>query len=147
MTILTKRCDIAAAINFKKYPTVAIDVANVDDYGIVGAKVCIDNGKFRDGTPYYVDATLRAFKDTNKLVFQAYGVGLSDSFNYYDMVNMLSYANAPIIKPNQDILVCLYDSVKRLAFYPVILRTGSHVSPHCQTPLKLEECDINMFLA
>lgn len=52
---------------------------------------------------------------------------------------MLDYANVPVVKPDQEILVCLVDSVKRLVYKPVVLKTGARVDPHCQTPLTLEK--------
>lgn len=55
---------------------------------------------------------------------------------------MLEYTNAPIVKPDQDILVCMVDSERRLAYDPVVLRTGKRVDPYCMTPLDLERCKI-----
>ena len=147
MRTLKNRSEIARAINFKEYPTVVIDVSKTDEYGITGARVCIDNGKYRDGSPYFIDAVIRAFNDTHKLEFQAFGCAISNSFGYYDMIRMLNYANVPIIKANQEILVCMYDSSKRLEFFPVILKTGSTVRPHCQAPLDLEEYDVGMYMS
>ena len=46
MKRLTERTEIAKAINFHKYPVVEIDVSKVDEYGIIGTKVLIDNGTF-----------------------------------------------------------------------------------------------------
>lgn len=139
MKYLETRTQIGTAINFKQYPTVRIDVSDTDEYGICGAKVLIDNGTFRTGEPYYVRATLRAFRDEGWLKFKHYGSCLHASFTYSDMEKMLDYANVPIIKAGQEILVCLVDSVKRLAYKPVVLKTGNWVDPNCQTPLELEE--------
>lgn len=33
---------------------------------------------------------------------------------------MLEYTNAPIVKPDQDILVCMVDSERRLVYDPVV---------------------------
>lgn len=62
MKFLETRTEIAKAINFKQYPTIRIDVSETDDYGIVGTHVLIDNGTFRTGEPYYVRATIRAYR-------------------------------------------------------------------------------------
>ena len=144
MITLRTREEIARAINFKQYPVVVIDLAQTDSYGIVGARVCIDNGKHSDGLPYYIKATLRAFNDDKKLVFQAYGAYLSNSFCYSDMEEMLNYANVPIIKKDQDIVICLINSAMRISYCPVILHTGKRVNPHCQTPLGLEAFEITV---
>ena len=139
MKFLETRTEIAKAINFKQYPTIRIDVSKTDDYGIVGTHVLIDNGTFRTGEPYYVRATIRAFRDEGYLKFKSYGCCLHADFTYYDMEKILDYANVPVIKADQEILVCLLDSVKRLVYKPVVLKTGAQVDPHCQTPLTLEK--------
>ena len=137
MKFLETRTEIAKAINFKQYPTIRIDVSKTDDYGIVGTHVLIDNGTFRTGEPYFVRATIRAFRDEGYLKFKSYGSCLHADFTYFDMEKMLDYANVPVVKPDQEILVCLVDSVKRLVYKPVVLKTGARVDPHCQTPLTL----------
>ena len=139
MKRLTDRSEIAQAINFKKYPVVTIDLAKTDDYGIAGTPVNIDNGTFRTGEPYYIHATLRAFNDEKTLTFHASCTGISSSFTYSDMEHILTYANAPVVKPDQDILVCLIDSEKRQAYGPMIVHTSKRVSAHCSTPLTLED--------
>ena len=139
MKFLETRTEIAKAINFKQYPTIRIDVSTTDDYGIVGTHVLIDNGTFRTGEPYFVRATIRAFRDEGYLKFKSYGSCLHADFTYFDMEKMLDYANVPVVKPDQEILVCLVDSVKRLVYKPVVLKTGARVDPHCHTPLTLEK--------
>lgn len=138
MKHLTERTEIASAINFKRYPVIAIDISQTDEYGIAGSPVCIDNGTFNDGNPYFIDATLRAYKDDGLLTFVGRGSCIKSSFGYSDMEKMLKYANAPVVKPGQEILVCVIDSHNRLARPPVLLKTGDNVSPFCITPLTLE---------
>ena len=138
MKFLETRTEIAKAINFKQYPTIRIDVSQIDDYGIVGTRVLIDNGKFRTGEPYYIQATIRAYRDEGFLVFNQYGSCLHASFTYSDMEKILDYANVPVIKAGQEILVCLVDSAKRLVYKPVLLKTGDRIDPNCSKPLDLE---------
>ena len=142
MKRLTERTEIASAINFRKYPVVKIDLSDIDDYGIKGAKVLIDNGFFRSGEPYYVKATLRAYNDEKVLKFHQYAHGLSASFTYHDIEEMLDYSSVPVIKADQDILICPINSVTREAYAPVILHTGKHLDPHSSTPLTLERFEI-----
>lgn len=96
MKFLETRTEIAKAINFKQYPTIRIDVSKTDDYGIVGTHVLIDNGTFRTGEPYFVRATIRAFRDEGYLKFKSYGSCLHADFTYFDMEKMLDYANVPV---------------------------------------------------
>lgn len=71
--------------------------------------------------------------------FKSYGSCLHADFTYFDMEKMLDYANVPVIKPDQEILVCLVDSVKRLSTSRWFSRPAPRVDPHCQTPLTLEK--------
>lgn len=144
MIFLKDRHSFASAVNFKKYPTVVIDTSERDEYGIVGAKVCIDNGFFRGGEPYYIKAVLRSYDDAGILQFHARGCLLSNRWCYSDAIGVLQYANVPIIKANQDILVCLINSRHKTVFDPVVLRTGERVDPHCSTPLELERYEIGL---
>jgi hypothetical protein len=142
MKRLTERTEIASAINFRKYPVIEIDVSKVDEYGIRGTKVLIDNGTFRSGEPYFVKATLRTYNDENVLKFSAGGTCLKADFGYSDIEKMLDYANAPIIKADQDILIVMIDRERRVAYKPVVLHTGNRVDANCMTPLTLERFEI-----
>lgn len=142
MKRLTERTEIASAINFRKYPVIKIDIAKRNEYGIEGTKVLIDNGTFRSGEPYYIKATLTAYRDEKTLTFHAGATCLHASFTYSDMEEMLEYSNAPIVKADQDILICLINSETREAYAPVILHTGKEVSAFCTTPLTLEKFEI-----
>ena len=142
MKVLSDRTKIAAAINFNQYPVIRIDLSKTDLYGVVGAPVRIDNGTFATGEPYFVRGYLRTFKDENVLTFNAGGVALKANLSYSDYEQMLEYTNAPIVKSDQDILVCMVDSGRRLVYDPVVLRTGKRVDPYCMTPLDLEPCKI-----
>lgn len=125
MKVLSNRTKIAAAINFSQYPVIRIDLSKTDLYGVVGAPVRIDNGTFTTGEPYFVRGYLRTFKDENVLTFDAGGVALKANLSYSDYERMLEYTNAPIVKPDQDILVCMVDSERRLAYDPVSCGQGS----------------------
>lgn len=145
MKIISGKTEIAAAINFGRYPVIRIDLSKTDLYGVVGAPVRIDNGTFATGEPYFVRGYLRTFKDENVLTFNAGGVALKANLSYSDYERMLEYTNAPIIKPDQDIMVCMVDSKRRFVCAPVVLRTGKRVDPYCVTPLDLEPCNIPGF--
>lgn len=142
MKRLTERTEIAKAINFNKYPVIKIDLADFDDYGLKGTKVRIDNGTFKSGEPYYINATIRAYNDDPYLSFHQYASGLSARVTYGDYMEMVEYANAPIVKPNQEILIFLYNSATKDVYAPAILQTGSHISPFCSTPLGIEKFDV-----
>lgn len=140
MKFLTDRHDIAKAINFKQYPVIRINLEDKDEYGIKGTKVCIDNGKFRDGSPYYLHATIRSYYGESGLHITQGGACLHASFGYSDIKEMLEWANAPIIKPDQDILVVMDMPSIRMANC-VILHTSDRIDPHCSTPLRIVDSE------
>ena len=142
MKRLTERTEIAKAINFGKYPVVKIDLADKDEYGIKGTKVRIDNGTFKSGERYFVNAEIRAYSDEKVLTTSQGGTMLVDRLSYADYMEMTEYANAPIIKANQEIVVFLYNSATKDVYAPVIIKTGDRVDAHCSTPLKLERYEI-----
>jgi len=142
MKKLTERTEIAKAINFNQYPVIKIDLADYDDYGIKGAKVRIDNGTFKSGEPYFINAKIRAYNDEKVLTIHQDCTGLSDRITYDDYMKDVEFANAPIIKANQEILIFLYDSSMRNIFQPIIIKTGEHIDAHCSTPLSLERLEV-----
>lgn len=138
MKVLTDRHDIAKAINFKQYPVIRINMEDKDEYGIRGTNICIDNGTFRDGSPYYLHATIRTFDDEKGFHIKQGGTCIHASFGYSDIEKMLAWANAPVVKPDQDILVVMDMPSIRFASC-VILHTGDRISPHCSTPIRIED--------
>ena len=110
MRTLTERTEIAQAINGHKMPVITIDLADSDEYGLVSQKVLIDNGTYDDGFPYYIRSEVNAYRDEKKFRFKQGPVGISSSFTYYDMREMLEYRNAPIVKPDEDVIVAFIDS-------------------------------------
>ena len=142
MKKLTKRTEIAQAINFGKYPVIKIDLADRDEYGIKGTMVRIDNGTFKSGEPYYIKATIRTFNDENVLTTNSGSSSLVEKITYSDYMYMTDYANAPIIKPNQEILIFLYNSLSKEIYQPAIIKTGDRVYEHCITPLMLERYEV-----
>lgn len=141
MKFLNERTEIATAINGHKMPVITIDLANADDYGLKSEKVLIDNGFFRDGFPYYIHAELRAYADETKFKFSSGCVGISNSFSYYDMKEMLEYRNAPIVKADEDIIIAIIDSNKKQMYKPIILHTSKRIDAHCSTPLTFIDDD------
>ena len=142
MKRLMERTEIATAINFGKYPVIRIDLANTDDYGIKGTKVRIDNGTFKSGEPYFINAEIRAYNDEKYLTTSQGCSILSDRLTYSDYIEMTEYANAPVIKANQEIIIFLFNSVLKDVYHPVIIKTGNRVDPHCSTPLTLEKYEV-----
>lgn len=141
MKLLKERTEIAEAINFHRMPVVIIDLKDADEYGLISKPVVIDNGKFRDGLPYYINARVRAYRDENRFEFHAGADCLHASFSYYDLKEMLDYANAPIVKTDSDVVISVIDSANKRAYPPMILHTRKFISPYCSTPLTFVDTD------
>lgn len=146
MKLLKERREMALAMNFGKYPVLKIDLAEADDYGLKGCKVRIDAGTFRDGEPYIIKATLRAYRDECKLTTSCPGTFIADRFTYEDYTEMIEFAQAPLIKADEDVVVAVYDSKKRIPYAAFIVHTGKSVNRHCSTPLTFEDADMTPYL-
>ena len=145
MKLLHDKHELAMAMNFGKYPVLKIDLADSDDYGLKGCKVRIDAGTFKDGEPYTIRATLRAYRDECKLTTSAAPVGLTNTFTYEVYFKMAEYAQAPLIKADQDVVVAVYDSNKKCAYAAFIVHTSKFVSKHCSTPIQFEDADMTPY--
>lgn len=142
---ITDRQAVAKAINFGTYPVLTIDLADRDEYGLVGCKVRIDNGTFRSGERYFVDATLRVYSDEKYLTTSGRSTVLKAGYGYSDVKEMLEWAAAPVVKPDQEVLVVITDSTRKRAYDTYIIRTGGTVRPHNMTPLDFEKLDLSQF--
>ena len=146
MKLLNDRQEIAKAMNFGRYPVLRIDLADTDEYGLKGCRVRIDNGTFRTGEPFIIKAQIRAYRDEKKLTTFSGCTGLSASFTYSDYVEMTENAMAPLIHPDEDVVVAVYDSKNHRPFAPFIVRTGKRVSSGCVSPLSFEDADMTPYL-
>ncbi len=146
MKLIKDRQELAMAMNFGKYPVLKIDLADADDYGLKGCKVRIDAGTFRDGLPYIITATLRVYLDECKLTTSADPVCLHADFTYSDYAKMVTNAQAPLIKPDQDVVVAVYDSKNKRAFAAILVHTKPFIDKHCYTPLGFEDVDMTPYL-
>ena len=146
MKLLKDRQELAAAMNFGRYPVLRIDLADADDYGLKGCRVRIDAGTFRSGDPYIIDAVLRVYNDEKKLTTTCFGACLADSFSYQDYHDMVEKAMAPLIRPDQDVVIAFYHSKAQKAMAAMIVRTGKSVSRGCACPLSFEDVDMSPYL-
>lgn len=146
MKLIKGRQELAMALNFGKYPVLKIDLADADDYGLKGCKVRIDAGTFSDGLPYIITAELRVYRDECKLTTSADPCCLSNSFTFGDYADMVTNAQAPLIKPDQDVVVAVYDSKNKRAFAAILVHTNPRVNRNCSTPLDFENVDMIPYL-
>ena len=141
MKHLKERTEIAQALNFGKYPVLELDLANVDEYGIIGSKCRIDMGKFNDGSPWYEDAELRVYSDEKKLCLSGGGCVLSANWTYNDVMEDMNNAMTPLIEPDSEMAVVIHDSDSR-KLYGVFIVEAKGVHRHCSQPLNIEDVDL-----
>lgn len=146
MKKLTKLKDIASALNFGNYPVLSIDIANWDEYGLVGSDCRIDMGKFSSGEKWYQEATLRVFCDEKKLTFTSPGCCLSSTYSYWDFVKDVKIASAPIVKPNREIAVAVFDSKAKEGYGVYIVKTGA-ANRFCSTSLSCIDADMSEYIS
>jgi hypothetical protein len=139
------REDIARALNFGTYPVLTIDLADCDEYGLVGSPCRIDFGSFSDGEKWYETAELRVYRDERKLSFHAWGSCLSESYTYSDFEEQAKFAVAPIVEPNSEFVVAVHDSKAR-ELYAVLIVETKRVNKHCSTPLGVEDVDMSRYV-
>lgn len=141
MKMLKERTEIAKTINFHKMPVVTMDLAKKMEYGIKSDPVLVNAGFFRAGEPFYLYCNIEAFEDKKTFAFHQGATCLHKDFGYSDIEEMLKYRNAPIVEADQDFLLVIIDSVKRVAYAPIVLHTSNRIDKHCSTPLTLVESD------
>lgn len=140
MKFLTDRQEIARAINGREFPVININLADTDEYGVVGETILIDNGTFRDGFPYMIEADIRLYADTKKWTIGQGCIGIHKEFGYTDVMKMATRRNAPVIKADEDIILIINNPVKRIC-YVAQVHTGKRIDPHCIEPLTIVDND------
>lgn len=132
MEFITERKEVAAAINFGKYPVVYVeDIEKAKtDYGWNLGKV-----KIKSERGLYYHADLYLFKDDG-LTTVSYGSYISDRFGWSNVEEMAKNANAPELKPNDKfVLVVGMKGLKKTGFV-MLVETGD-AQLGTQTPLKI----------
>lgn len=135
MKLLENKKEIAMEINIKRTTVVRIDLAESDEYGLKSQKILIDNGYYNNDAPYLIKAEIRAYKDEMKFVFSGFPKCLKRGFDYYDMEEMLEYANAPIIKKDSEVILAIVNSKTKQLFKPIVMHTSNMIYPHSTEPL------------
>lgn len=108
MKYLTERKQIAQAMNFGRYPVLRIDLETPQqgwDDCFAGDKVMVDAGS-SEGRGDYVRCQLHKFGDEPKrYTVMPEPLFLDSSFGYTDVKEMLTWAQAPVIRPEETVIV------------------------------------------
>lgn len=148
MKQLTERTEIAKAINFGKYQVLTIDLADeiVMCGEVVGYNGCNVRVKHttRTGEELLIHCQLKYWVKEQKITFSNGGACLKAGFGYSDLMEMVEFANAPILDKNQEFVLVVYNSKIKKALAPMILKTSNYKDILCQEVLMLEEKHINI---
>lgn len=151
-TILNERTEIGTAMNFGKYPVLWIEIGTPrkgwDPFTIYeGCKARIVSSSSRYGDLIYT-GTLSMYgdeqkEDVKKLPQFWNGIHLSNAgcfldaeFGYGDVMEDLENAQAPILSTDQEVIVVMKDSIRKMCWVRK-MKTTSHKDPHCSTMLKI----------
>ena len=149
MKQLTERTQIAKAINFGKYQVLTIDLANeiVMCGEVIGYRGCNVRVKWQSrttGETLYLHSTLDYYIEEQKLVISNWDACLKAGFGYSDLMEMVEFANAPILDTNQEVVLVVHNSRTKKALAPMIIKTSSRKDINSQEPLSFEEKNINI---
>ena len=127
MKILSKKTEMAEAINFGKYPVLTIDLATDCQYfkgeliGVCGCKVKHSPTKYNDNV-LYERGELRWWRDSKIFSLSSSSSTISSSFSYYDLMEDIEYANAPIVEETKkEVVIIIHDSKKHKAIFPILV--------------------------
>ena len=135
MNFLINREEIAAAINFGKYPVVYVEDIDAarNEYGWNLGKV-----KIKTERGYYIHADLYIFKDEKKFTTVSYGLCLTDRFGWSDVEEMAENAIAPELKPNDKFVLVVGMKGAKKSGFVMMVETGD-AQFHTSNPLKIKE--------
>lgn len=105
MKYLTDRHEIAKAMNFGKYPVLHINV-ETPEKGYEGFYVG-DEVKVMTPTKRYPDlyATGQLYLENGRYGVLTHGTMLKNSFDYHDVMEMLKFAQAPVLHAGEQVVV------------------------------------------
>ncbi len=127
MKYLTDRQEIAKAMNFGKYPVIRIDVETPESEGVFRGdlvKVAAPSARYPDN---YIRGRVTKFDDEgDRYVIMPDAVCLKSSFGYSDVVEMLGYAQAPMLHAGEEV-VLIEDAPKQRAARVRMMRVSDSV--------------------
>ena len=142
MKILKERTEIAKAMNFGKYPVIAIDTNNAIEMcgkivGYRGPKVRVPWDYH--GEKLYHVCQVNYWFDEQNISISCGGIMLKSDFGCSDIIEMAEYANAPILDKNQEFVLVVYNSKKKETCYPILMKTKDYKDITCLDVLSVEE--------
>lgn len=140
MRYLTDRQEIAAAINFGKYPVIRIDM---DHKYMEGSDYCTgDKVRVSWDRPDYPNMTTRGevywSPERSKFCISGFGACLSSDFGRHDVLEMYEWANSALVHKGQ-VVILIVDSSESKRCYVRAMKVSERIDIHCQTVATLED--------
>ena len=108
MQFMTKKQDIATAINIDKIPVITINIKKCID-GMKGSYEGDDVvfGGYRQYVAMYADENKDEIEPIlyKKIACREYGCGISSDLGYEDVMKMIHWQRAPRINPGDDVII------------------------------------------
>ena len=146
---LTDRREIGKAMNFGKYPVLSMDIGRMlPDYNAYeGCKANVVSHTDSHGDLIYTGTLIMFGEDQTEEVqkfpqfwtnirLKSYGACLKSDFGYDDVISDMKNAQAPFIKPNQEVIVVFDNCIQRCCYVRKMI-VSSRFDPHCSTMLML----------
>lgn len=149
---ITDRKELAKAINFGKYPVLTMEIGNhYKDYeGLFkgcDVRVAWDNSRYpdmasncrltieidRDRLENYV-----TMDDCKEIKLTQGCACLKASFGYSDLMDMVHWANTPLIHKGEEVVVVFNDSVKNTAFVKKMV-VDTKIDTNCSVVTTLKD--------
>lgn len=138
MKEILKREEFAKEVNFGKHPVLTIDMSKEGFMNAIytGCKVRIDNGNFRTGERFLARGEFIYNKQEDKFEVANYGICISARFCYEDAMKDIEYAQAPIVKDGEEVIIVKHNSETK--DIRVFIATAKLYDIHCSTMMTFE---------
>ena len=146
MRYLTDKKEIAAALNFGKYPVLTINRENNpyavnrpdSDYAI-GCRVRVAWDK---ADPKYAGMTTHGhlYYENGRLAISKDASIMTNSFGYEDVMEMVAEANTPVVHKGQEVVVVEEWASKRECAVR-IMKVSNKIDTLCQTVATLQDIE------
>ena len=80
-------------------------------------------------------------KGETKFSFWNSGCCIKSSFSYSDIEDIFNEETAPVIYPDQDVIILIVDSKNEISLAPIVLHTSKRINQFCQNPITFVDKD------
>ena len=142
MKFITERHEVALTLNFGKYPVLHINRENRPYESSTYARGDRCRVAWDSADKRYEGMTTHGqlYFDDGKYCISGEGAMLSAEFGYFDVMEMVREANAPVVHRGQTVVV-VEDWPSKKTCRVRMMRVPDHISIHCMTVAVLEDLD------